>query len=183
MTHSRSYLAEVIHIACALNCTAIESMASELARIRDEGSPLFVIGLGGSAANASHATNDFRKLCGIDARCPTDNVAEFTAHANDAGWEHAFDSIFGNVFILSVGGGTEEVSRPITTLLRRIHGKAKIFGIVGPHGGETARLGGMGVISIPAPEGRITPHTEAFQSVILHLLVSHPLLQRNPTKW
>ena len=157
-------------------------MARELAQIRDEGAPLFIVGLGGSAANASHFTNDLRKLCGIDARCPTDNVAEFTAHANDAGWENAFAGIYGHVFVLSVGGGTDEVSRPITTLLRRVHGNAKIMGIVGPNGGETESLG-MNVIKIAAPDERITPHTEAFQAVIWHLLVSHPLLQRNATKW
>ena len=183
MSHARQFLDEVMEIAETIDFIKIEGMARSLAALRDQGSPLFVIGLGGSAANASHATNDFRKLCGIDARCPTDNVAEFTAHANDSGWENAFAGVYGNAFILSVGGGTDEVSTPITTLLRRLDGNVRIFGIVGPDGGETARIGGNGVIKVPAPAKHVTPHTEAFQSVILHLLVSHPLLQRNPTKW
>ena len=184
MTHSSEYLIETIQIADTLRTRSseIESMAAELVRIRDQGEPLFVIGLGGSAANASHATNDFRKLCGIDARCPTDNISEFTAWANDAGFSEAFSATYGNLFVLSVGGGTESVSTPITRLLRRSVGVVKILGIVGPNGGETAKLGGN-VIRVPAPEGRITPHTEAFQGVILHLLVSHPLLQRNKCKW
>lgn len=182
MSHSKSYLAEAVHIACHLNCAEIENMAKELVRIRDQGEPLFVIGLGGSAANASHATNDFRKLCGIDARCPTDNVSEFSAWANDSGFSEAFGSTYGNLFVLSVGGGTDSVSTPITRLLRRSVGLVKILGIVGPNGGETFKHG-VNVIRVPAPEGRVTPHTEAFQSVILHLLVSHPDLQRSPTKW
>jgi D-sedoheptulose 7-phosphate isomerase len=171
-----------MQIAESINANELENLASELKRIRDQQEPLFVIGLGGSAANASHATNDFRKLCGIDARCPTDNIAEFSAWANDSGWEHAFDSIYGNLFILSVGGGTDSVSTPITSLLRRTMGLVKVLGIVGPDGGETFKLG-LNVIRIPCSGQRVTPHTEAFQAVIWHALVCHPLLQRNKTKW
>lgn len=188
MSHARTFLDETARIAAALDADKVE----EMARCLHVSRRLFVIGLGGSAANASHAVNDFRKLCGIDAHCPTDNVAELTAWANDASWESMFTRWFEGrniqqtdaVLVLSVGGGTDEVSTPITAAVKAAcRLGACVLGIVGRDGGAT-KAHGHCVIVIPTVEpSRVTPHAEAFQSVILHALVSHPLLQRNATKW
>lgn len=189
--HADTFLREAAEIAASLDRFGIEKIASELSEIRTRGGRLFLIGLGGSAANCSHASADFRKLCGIQAQAPTDNMAEFSARANDDG----FDAVFTDwleasgavakdaIFVLSVGGGTEIVSRPITEAVRyaREHGM-DVLGIVGPDGGVTADLGHH-ILKVPAPKKHVTPHTEAFQAVVWHLLVSHPLLQRNKTKW
>lgn len=205
--HADTFLREVAAIAERLNRDKIEQLATELLELRRRGGRLFLLGLGGSAANCSHAAADFRKLCDIKAQAPTDNVAEFSARANDDGFSSVFSgwlmaSEAGKddaVLILSVGGGTDQVSLP---LMRAIdHASAmrmKVYGIVGPHGGETARRGDL-VINVPEARfddervgptyvevgggTRVTPHTEAFQAVIWHLLVSHPLLQRRSTKW
>ncbi len=163
-------------------------MVSELVALRERKGRLWLVGLGGSAANASHAANDFRKLCNIESYCLTDNVAELTARANDEGWAEAFSLSYAKegdaLFVLSVGGGTENVSRPINaSLLEASRLGLRILGIVGRDGGNTREAGDC-VIVVPTIEpAHITPHTEAFQAVIWHCLVSHPSLQRKPTKW
>ena len=190
MSHSRRYLDETSEIASLLETDVIEQLVSDLSILRQSGGRLFILGLGGSAANASHAVNDFRKLCGIEAYAPTDNVAELTARANDAVWDTVFSAWLqfarsqDALLILSVGGGTDEVSIPITQAIQyaRLMGM-KIFGIVGRDGGETKKHGDCVIVIPPLIPERVTPHTEAFQAVILHCLVSHPLLQRTPTKW
>lgn len=189
--HADAFLREVAAIADGLDRLGIEQMAQELDGLRGRGGRLFLLGLGGSAANCSHAAADFRKLCGIRAHAPTDNMAEFSARANDEG----FDSVFTGwlaatgaddadaVLVLSVGGGTETVSRPLTEALRFARERGmRVLGIVGPQGGVTDDLGHI-VVKVPAYGKHVTPHTEAFQAVIWHCLVSHPALQRNPTKW
>jgi D-sedoheptulose 7-phosphate isomerase len=184
-------MAETERIAQTLDTQAIELLAYDLRSLRERGGRLFCIGLGGGAANASHAANDFRKLCGIDTYCPTDNVAEFSARANDEGLYSVFSGYLtvcaltskDAVMTFSVGGGTHNVSGSIVNALDGAKEKgAKIFGIVGSDGGHTRKLADR-VVLVPTPPSRITPHTEAFQLVVLHCLVSHPALQKNPTKW
>jgi len=188
MNHARRFLDETAEIASLIDAAQVEVMAQELVVLRQRKGRLFMIGLGGSAANASHAVNDFRKLCGIDAYAPTDNIAELTARANDEGWITIFDSSFWKtndvLFVLSVGGGQGTVSIPISLAVNRakqLH--MKVLGIVGRDGGNTAKRGDCVIIIPPIVADRVTPHTEAFQSVILHCLVSHPELQVNKTKW
>ena len=190
MSHVRTYLSEACRIAEQIDAEKVEALAVELAALRERGGRLFVLGLGGSAANASHAVNDFRRLCGIEAYAPTDNVAELTAAANDDGWNLIFEAVFGGlriedaILILSVGGGALEVSQPLTVVARACsHTGHTLLGIVGRDGGETAKHAKVCVIVPPLYPDRVTPHTEAFQSVILHALVSHPLLQRKACKW
>ena len=188
VTHAAKYLAETAVIATKVDFDKIEAMATELDALRKRGGKLYCLGLGGGAANASHATNDFRKLCGLEAYCLTDNVSEFTAHANDSGWKKAFDLQFAQrgdaLLIFSVGGGTEAFSLPIVSAIYFAKERGlKIFGIVGRDGGDTKRLGDCVLVVPTVNTDRITPHTEAFQLVILHCLVSHPLLQRRPTTW
>ena len=192
--HVADYFDEVRKIAQAIDQTAIERMASELARLRERGGRLFVLGVGGSAANASHAVNDFRKLCGIESYAPSDNVSELTARTNDEGWETVFAewmkvSRAGSkdaVLVFSVGGGNAEksVSVNIVTALKAAKGLGlSVFGIVGRDGGFTNEVGDS-VVVIPTVEAsRVTPHTEAFQAVVWHCLVSHPTLQIRATKW
>ena len=192
MNHSSRYLSEVSKIAKLVSAEKLEAMATRLDRVRLRGGRLFFIGLGGSAANASHAVNDFRRLCGIEAYTPTDNVAELTAISNDEGWIGIFSRWLSEsntnpkdgLFVLSVGGGTDTVSLPLKLAINMAKARGMtVFGIVGRDGGYTKTMGDH-VIVIPTINRRhITPHTEAFQSVILHCLVSHPLLQKNPTKW
>lgn len=165
-------------------------MARELAALRERGGRLFIIGLGGSAANASHAVNDFRRLCQIEAYTPLDNVAELTAAANDDPWGELFASTFDFMtendasLILSVGGGSASVSQPLAVWARACKQKGyALLGIVGRDGGDTARNAGCCLIVPTVEPSRVTPHTEGWQSVILHCLVSHPLLQRMATKW
>lgn len=189
--HADAFLREAAAIAEQLDRERIERMAEELAALRDRAGRLFLLGLGGSAANCSHAAADFRKLCNIQAQAPTDNVAEFSARANDdgfssvfSGWLQASRAGQGDaLLVLSVGGGTDAVSMPLTRALHYAESNGmRILGIVGPNGGETAARGHC-VLRVPAQPERVTPHTEAFQAVIWHLLVSHPLLQKNATKW
>jgi len=189
--HADVFLREAGFIADSLDRFGIERLVQELDNLRSRGGRLYLLGLGGSAANCTHAAADFRKLCGIRATAITDNVAEFSARANDEGFDSVFtgwldptwESGADAIFVLSVGGGTEIVSRPITAAVRWAHERGlQVLGIVGPEGGVTAELGDV-VIKIPAPKERVTPHTEAFQAVVWHLLVSHPTLQRNATKW
>jgi D-sedoheptulose 7-phosphate isomerase len=194
MTHSERYLEEVAEIASGLNRDEIERLAMLLADARARGGRLFFLGVGGSAANCSHAVNDFRKLAGFEAYAPTDNVSELTARTNDDGWSSVFAAwLKGSrlrqddvVFVLSVGGGDREANISANLVEALEYARevgAVIVGVVGRNGGFTARLA-EAVIVIPTvnPE-RVTPHTEAFQAVVWHLLVSHPALQQTPTTW
>jgi len=192
MTHVKQYLTETCAIAARLDCDKVEEMVRELVALRERRGRLFVIGLGGSAANASHAVNDFRKLCGIEAYAPTDNVAELTARANDEGWRDIFydwlkvSGIDADdaILILSVGGGSNEVSIPISRVVVEFAGThVKMLGIVGRDGGYTAGRAHCCIIIPTVKTERVTPHCEGWQSVILHAIVSHPDLQRSATKW
>jgi len=191
---SASYLEEVREIARRLDFQAIEDAASLLAAVRQRSGRLFVLGVGGSAGNASHAVNDFRKIAGIEAYCPTDNVSELTARINDEGWASVFATwLQGSrlnsrdaVMVFSVGGGSLErnVSPNIVGALNyaKSVGAASI-GIVGRDGGYTAKSADVCILIPVLHPDRITPHTEAFQGIVWHLLVSHPVLQRTPTHW
>jgi D-sedoheptulose 7-phosphate isomerase len=191
---SALFLAEVTEVARRLDVTAIEKMAALLAGVRDRGGRLFILGVGGSAGNASHAVNDFRKLTGIETYAPTDNVSELTARVNDEGWPSVFEAWLGvsrlqscdAVLVFSVGGGNLErnVSPNIVAALNLSKSVgATILGVVGRDGGYTARVADACVIIPTVHCDRITPHSEAFQGIVWHLLVSHPALQRNATKW
>jgi D-sedoheptulose 7-phosphate isomerase len=194
MLHSDTYLNEASEIARAIDRDAIERIADGLVALRDRGGRLFFLGVGGSAANCGHAVNDFRKLCGIEAYAPTDNVSELTARTNDEGWETVFAAWLKTskandkdaVFVFSVGGGDAErnVSANIVRALEEAKARGlKIFGVVGRNGGYTKKVGD-GVVVIPTVDAaRVTPHTEAFQAVVWHCLVSHPKLQVQSTKW
>lgn len=188
--HAQTYLAETAVIAAKLLSQEIEALAQELVSLRFRAGRLFFFGIGGSAANCSHAVNDFRKLCQIDAYTPTDNVAELTARANDDGWPTIFSGWLQNttpndaLFILSVGGGSDGVSVALVEGIKEAKKRGmKVFGIVGRDGGYTAKYGDCVIVIPTVNEKRVTPHTEGWQSVILHCLVSHPDLQRNSTKW
>jgi D-sedoheptulose 7-phosphate isomerase len=193
-SYAERYLQEASEIIRRLDTTAIESVASLLAQIKADGGRLFFLGIGGSAANCSHAVNDFRKIAGVECYAPTDNVAELTARTNDEGWDSVFAewlkvsrlSAKDALFIMSVGGGDAE--RNISAnLVRAIQLAkevgAKVTGVVGRDGGFTARAADACVIVPTVNTETITPHSEAFQALIWHLLVSHPLLKKNQTKW
>lgn len=194
MPFTDDYLAEAVRIVEKLDRNQIERMADLLAETRSRDGRLFILGVGGSAANASHAVNDFRKICGFEAYAPTDNVAELTARINDDGWAGAFaDWLMGSrlrpadlVLVFSVGGGSVEknVSPNLVKALQFAKERgARIVGVVGRDGGYTAQVADACVI-IPTVNGtHVTPHTEAFQAVVWHLLVSHPKLKMAPTKW
>ena len=194
MSHAERYLAEAAAIIAQLDTALLEDMALRLARLREGGGRLFVLGVGGSAANASHAVNDLRVLAGIESYAPTDNVAELTARANDAGWEGVFVewlrvSRLGArdaLLVLSVGGG-DAVRGISVNLVRAVeHARsvgASVLGIVGRDGGETARLADACIVIPTVNPQMVTPHTEAFQAVVWHLLVSHPALQLRLPKW
>ncbi len=190
----RQHLSEAAEILGRFDLDAIERMATLLADLRERGGRLFLLGVGGSAANCSHAVNDFRKICGIEAYAPTDNVAELTARTNDEGWPSVFVEWLkvsklradDAVLVFSVGGGDAErnVSPNLVSALQ--HAKsvgAKIAGVVGRDGGYTARVADACVIVPTVNVQSVTPHTEAFQAVIWHLLVSHPKLKVAQTKW
>jgi D-sedoheptulose 7-phosphate isomerase len=194
VSHAERYLAEAAAILARLDPSLLEDMALRLARLREGGGRLFVLGVGGSAANASHAVNDLRVLAGIEAYAPTDNVAELTARANDAGWEGVFVEWLrvsrlaarDALLVLSVGGG--DAARGISANLARAveHARgagATVLGIVGRDGGATARLADACVVIPTVNPERVTPHAEAFQAVVWHLLVSHPALQVRMAKW
>jgi D-sedoheptulose 7-phosphate isomerase len=192
--HSETFFDEVVKIAQSIDAAGVETLATELAALRQRGGRLFFLGVGGSAANCSHAVNDFRKLCGIEAYTPVDNVAELTARTNDEGWDTVFAAWLKTsrankndaVFVFSVGGGNMEknVSANIVAGLKEAKQRSmKIFGVVGRDGGYTKQVGDC-VIVVPTVEAaRVTPHTEAFQAVVWHCLVSHPKLQQISTKW
>lgn len=191
---SVSFLEEVREIASRLDVEAIEKVAALLVDVRERSGRLFVIGVGGSAANASHAVNDFRKIAAIEAYAPTDNVAELTARINDEGWQTAFVGWLRTsrlnsrdaVLVLSVGGGNLErnVSPNIVAALDYAKSMgAAIIGIVGRDGGYAAKVADVCILIPVVQADRITPHTEAFQAVVWHLLVSHPALQQSATHW
>jgi D-sedoheptulose 7-phosphate isomerase len=194
MSYARNYLQESAEIIRRLDPTAIETVASLLAQVKAAGGRVFFLGVGGSAANCSHAVNDFRKIAGIECYAPTDNVAELTARTNDEGWESVFTGYLkvsrlaprDALFILSVGGGDAErnISPNLVSAIkfaRRVG--ARVAGVVGRDGGFTAREADACVIVPTVNAETITPHSEAFQALIWHLLVSHPLLRENQTKW
>ncbi len=194
MSHAARYLEEVCETARQLSTESIEALCAELVALRDRGGRLFIIGVGGSAGNCGHAVNDFRKLCGIEAYAPTDNVSELTARTNDEGWHTVFSewlkvSRAGRddaILVFSVGGGNLEknVSPNIVSAVQE--GKKlglRILGIVGRDGGYTKQQGDVVVVVPTIEASRVTPHAEAFQAVIWHCLVSHPKLQLNATKW
>jgi len=194
MSHAGKYLEQAGAIARSIDQQAIESMADALVTLRNDGGRLFFIGAGGSAGNCGHAVNDFRKLCGFEAYAPTDNVSELTARTNDEGWETVFAgwlvtsrlSQKDGVFVFSVGGGDLErnVSPNIVRALELARKRgAKVFGVVGRDGGYTKKVGDHVVVIPTVDPQAVTPHTEAFQAVIWHCLVSHPKLQQNATKW
>jgi D-sedoheptulose 7-phosphate isomerase len=194
MTFARQFLGEAAEILSRLDENAIERLVRLLAEARDAGGRLFILGVGGSAGNASHAVNDFRKIAGIEAYAPTDNVSELTARINDEGWSSIFASwlrvsrLNSNdaVLIFSVGGGNTEkgISANLVAAVdfARAAG-AKIAGIVGRDGGYTARVADACVIVPAVNPSHVTPHTEAFQALVWHLIVSHPAIKRAETKW
>ena len=194
MSFSREFLDETVDIVRRIDAAAIDRMASALAQIRDAGGRLFIIGVGGSAAHASHAVNDFRKICRFEAYTPTDNVSELTARVNDEGWESCFAEWLkisqvgarDAVMVFSVGGGSVEKNVSVNVVRAideaRKHG-AKVFGIVGKDGGYTKRVAEECVVIPTASRDRITPHTEGLCAVVWHLLVSHPALKVVQTKW
>jgi D-sedoheptulose 7-phosphate isomerase len=194
MSYTETHLAEARTILDQFDVDAIERVATLLAETREGGGRLFLLGVGGSAANCSHAVNDFRKICGFEAYAPTDNVSELTARTNDEGWATVFSewlkvsrlSAKDAVFVFSVGGGNVEKNVSPNLVLALQHAKsvgAKIAGIVGRDGGFTAQVADACVIVPTVNPENVTPHTEAFQAVIWHLLVSHPALKRSQTKW
>lgn len=192
--HSETFFGEVVKIAQSIDAAGVETLAKELAALRQRGGRLFFLGVGGSAANCSHAVNDFRKLCGIEAYTPVDNVSELTARTNDEGWDTVFAAWLKTsrankddaVFVFSVGGGNLEknVSANIVAGLKEAKQRGvKIFGVVGRDGGYTKQVGDCVVVVPTVEASRVTPHTEAFQAVVWHCLVSHPALQQISTKW
>ena len=192
--HTNQFFAEVIEITNQIDKSIIESLAIELKALRDRSGRLFILGVGGSAANSSHAVNDFRKLCGIEAYSPVDNVAELTARTNDEGWDSVFSEWLkiskanknDAILVFSVGGGNLEknVSPNIVSALKLAKERGlKVFGIVGRDGGYTKEVGDYVIVVPTINSSHITPHTEAFQAVIWHCLVSHPILQITSTKW
>lgn len=194
MSYAEQYLKEAVKIIEKIDAAQVEAMAQLVSEVRGVGGRIFFVGVGGSAGNASHAVNDFRKICGIEAYTPTDNVSELTARINDDGWDTAFVNwLKGSrltdkdlLFVFSVGGGNLEKNVSANIVRSLQYAKeigAKICGVVGRDGGYTARVADAClVIPVVNPE-TVTPHTEAFQAVIWHLLVSHPSLQKNAMKW
>lgn len=194
MTHAERYLRQVAQIALAMDHEAVERLAAGLAELRQRGGRLFLLGVGGSAANCSHAVNDLRKLSGIEAYTPVDNVAELTARTNDEGWESVFEAWLRTsraserdaVLVLSVGGG--DVERGVSVNIVRALDEAKrrglrIYGIVGRDGGYTRQVADEVVVVPVVDPDHVTPHTEAFQAVVWHCLVSHPRLMVQPGRW
>jgi D-sedoheptulose 7-phosphate isomerase len=189
----RLFLHETVGIIQALDQSAIERLAQGLASVR-EGGRLFILGVGGSAGHASHAVNDFRKLCGFEAYSPLDNVSELTARINDEGWDGSLVAWLrgsrlrqgDGLLIFSVGGGSREKNVSVNLVNAVLAAKdvgARVFGIVGRDGGFTAQAADACVVVPPLVPDRVTPHTEGLCAVVWHLLVSHPALKRQATKW
>ena len=194
INHVKKYFKQVASIAQLINKNEVNFLVKQLVKIKKKSGRIFFLGVGGSAGNSSHAVNDFRKLCNIESYTPTDNVSELTARINDEGWKFSFldwlkvSKLNKNdaLFILSVGGGSQK--RNISTnLISAIDyakkNKTKIFGIIGKTEGYAKRLGDNVIVIPEIDKKMITPHTESFQSVVWHCLVSHPLLQVKKTKW
>lgn len=192
--YTHRYCEEVGEIAAGLDRSAIDLMIALLTEIRDQGGRLFFLGAGGGAAHAAHAVADFRKIAGMECYAPTDNVAELTARINDEGWESCYaEWLRGSrlnardgVFLFSVGGGDPErgISAPLVAALRLARETgARILGVVGRDGGCAAQVADACLIVPTVSADTVTPHTEEFQAVVWHLLVSHPLLRRNEMKW
>ena len=192
--YARQHLDEAARIIQAVDADAIERLAATLADVRARGGRLFFLGVGGGAANASHAVNDFRKLAGFEAYAPTDNVSELTARTNDEGWDTVFAAWLkgsrlrreDGVFVFSVGGGSLEPNISANLVRALEHARAvgsTIVGVVGRDGGFTAKVADQCVIVPTLRADTVTPHVEAFQAVIWHLLVSHPALRTAPAKW
>jgi len=194
LSHASEFFANVLEISRSLDANIIEKMADELVAVRQRGGRLFLLGVGGGAGNCSHAVNDFRKLCGIEAYSPIDNVSELTARANDEGWDTIFTGwlevsrLSGNdaILVLSVGGGDSK-RKVSTNIVKAIdlakERGARVLGIVGRDSGHAARRGDVVIVVPMVDPGRVTPLAEAFQAVIWHCLVSHPALQIRATKW
>jgi D-sedoheptulose 7-phosphate isomerase len=194
MSYTREYLQDASRVLDRLDVTAIDKLVDLLVALRERGGRLFFLGVGGSAANCSHAVNDFRKIAGIEAYTPTDNVSELTARTNDEGWASVFVEWLRTsrlqaqdmVFVFSVGGGSGEknISPNLVTALQYAKQVgAQVVGVVGRDGGYTGQVADACVIVPTVNAEAVTPHTEAFQAVIWHLLVSHPALKDAPTKW
>ena len=194
MPYTDDYLQDAKTIAEKVDRAAIEKMVDVVLTIRNTGGRLFFLGIGGGAGNATHAVNDFRKIAGVESYSPCDNVSELTARINDDGWEGVFaawlkGSKLSNkdgVFVFSVGGGNQEKNVSVN-LVRALeyskHAGAKILGIVGRDGGFTGQVADACVIIPTVNPNTVTPHTEAFQAIIWHLIVSHPRLRTNEMKW
>lgn len=191
---AEEFLAETVAVIAALDRTTVEKCVDGIADLRNRGGRLFVLGVGGSAGHASHAVNDFRKICGLEAYTPTDNVSELTARVNDEGWDSTFvewlrgSRLAANdgILVLSVGGGSREANVSINlvrALELALERKSSIFGIVGRDGGFTAEVADACVVIPPLYADHVTPHTEGLCAVVWHLLVSHPALARTTTKW
>lgn len=194
MTFSRGYLAEVQQTIERIDADAIERCVELLAKTRAQGGRLFILGVGGSAANASHAVNDFRKLAGLEAYAPTDNVSELTARTNDEGWSTVFEAWLRTsrlraedlIMVLSVGGGSVErnVSPNLVSALQYARSiGTPVIGITGRDGGYAAKVAEACVIVPTTNPAHVTPHAEEFQGIVWHLMVSHPSLKAAPTKW
>jgi D-sedoheptulose 7-phosphate isomerase len=194
MTFAEQFVAEAAQILAQLDTAAVERVAHVLAKCRAAGGRLFILGVGGSAANASHAVNDFRKICGMEAYAPTDNVSELTARTNDEGWAGVFEAWLkvsrlraeDALLVFSVGGGNLEknVSPNLVAAVRYAKSVgATVTGIVGRDGGYTAQQADACVIVPTVNPAHVTPHAEAFQAVVWHLLVSHPALKVAQTMW
>ncbi len=193
-TFSKTFLDESVELIKRLDTATIEKVAEGLAQVRAAGGRLFILGVGGSAGHASHAVNDFRKICGFEAYTPTDNVSELTARVNDEGWDGCFaEWLKGSrlragdaLLVFSVGGGNREKNVSVNLVKSLELAKevgAKIFGIVGRDGGFTKQTADACILVPVVHDARITPHTEGFCAVLWHLLVSHPALAKNQTKW
>jgi len=194
MQHVKKYFQEVEEISKKIDIAKISLLVNELCQLRDRNGRLFILGVGGSAANCSHAVNDFRKLCGIEAYAPVDNVSELTARTNDEGWDSVFESWLkvsritpkDSLLIFSVGGGNAEKNVSINLVKAIALAKSigmKVFGVVGKADGYAATQGDVVVVVPQVNADLVTPHSEAFQAVIWHCMVSHPNLQINETKW
>lgn len=194
MSFTKQFLEETVQLCNKLDADSIDSVATGLAEARAAGGRLFIMGVGGSAGHASHAVNDFRKICGYEAYCPTDNVSELTARINDEGWDTSFSEwLKGSrldkndaLLVFSVGGGNREKNVSVNlvrALELAVERGAPVFGIVGKDGGFTKQVAKACVIVPTVSPDRITPHTEGFAAVIWHLLVSHPALKQTITKW
>jgi D-sedoheptulose 7-phosphate isomerase len=193
-TFAEKFLAEAAEIVARLDRASLEKAAKMIGELRSTGGRLFILGVGGSAANASHAVNDFRKIAGIEAYAPTDNVSELTARTNDEGWASVFEGWLKTsklhardaVLVFSVGGGDVErnVSPNLVAALKLAKAVgAKIIGVVGRDGGYTAKVADACVLIPVVNPVHVTPHSEAFQAVVWHLLVSHPAVKVEQTKW